>query len=165
MGALSLSALDYFLTDRLRIYPIPLCNDWRKADINIQILTYHLLSLPERFNVVIIDTITLLMTYGSPVSILNFFLACKDLTEQGRTVLLVVHSDTFSKKMLPRIISMCDVYLTLKLEEIGSRIVRVMEIIKHRGARPFKEAALYFEVKHREGIKELPYAKAKAKAV
>jgi len=165
MDSLSLHTLDYFLTDRLRIYPLVLRSDVKNADNSLQILTEHLSNLPEHFKLIIVDTITLFVAHSSPAAILNFFLACKELSEQGRTVLLVVHSHAFKQSMLTRAISICDAYLKLRLEEVGSRLIRVMEVIKLRGARPFTERVISFEVKPGAGIKELPFAKAKATAV
>ena len=165
MDSLSLHSLDHFLTDRLRIYPLVWHDDLEDTGKPLRVLCHHIASLPKHFRLVIVDTITLLAAHSSPAPVLDFLLACKEICGQGRIVLLVVDSHTFGRETLSRAISLCDFHLRLRLEEVGCRLMSVLEVPKMRGARPFAEKDISFEVKPKLGICKLPYSKARATAV
>jgi flagellar protein FlaH len=69
---------------------------------------------------------------------LIFFSACKNLCDQGRTILLVAHSYAFDEEVLSRSRSLCDAHFRIKLEQMGDRLVKKLEVLKVRvlTARP-----------------------------
>ncbi len=161
MNSLSLSALDYLLTDRLRVYPLSLRARLKNTRKPFQCLVEHFMELPERFQVIVVDSLTVLVTHSNPVPLIDFFWACKDLCNAGRSVLLVTHSHAFDVEVLSRISSLCDAHLRLRLEQVGDRFVKIMEVLKVRGAERPTGEIVSFEIEPRVGMRIIPLAKAR----
>ena len=161
MDSLSLYALDHFLTDRFRIYPVTLSSDIRDAKKPLRLLIEDLARLPEHINLVIIDSITLLMSHSNPVSTVDFFWACKELCVKNRSILLVAHSFGFDEETLTRASSLCDAHLRLRLEQVGSKLIKVLEVLKVRGADRPTGDIISFEIEPKIGMRIIPFSRAK----
>ena len=161
MDSLSLFTMDYFLTDRLRIYPLTLESGMKQGKQRFWFLSDHMRNLPARYTLLIVDSVTLLVAHSDPVAVMDFFWACKRLCDEGRTVLLVAHSYAFEEEMLSRSRSLCDAHFRLRLEQIGDKMAKMMEVLKVRGAdRPTGEVVT-FEIEPKTGMRIIPLAKAK----
>jgi flagellar protein FlaH len=159
MDSLSLTTLDYFLCDHLRIYPLAFSSgSCRKI---FKLLTIHFSRLPDNFKLVIVDSITLLISHSKPVHIIDFFSECKDLCEKGRSIILVAHSYAFEEDMLSRTRSVCDARLKLRLEEVGDRMVKLLEVLKVRGADRPTGDVVSFDVEPKLGMRIIPLSKAR----
>ena len=162
MDSLGLDVTDYFLLDRLRIYPLQVSAKNKDSESAFSLLTRHVECLPELFEVIIVDSVTNLVTHTNETSVIDFFLACKKLCDQGRTIFLVVHSYAFDEKMLIRVRSLCDAHLKLRLEEVAERLIKVLEVSKVRNAERTTGAIISFDVEPMMGMKIIPITKAKA---
>ena len=111
MASLSLDVTDHFLVDLLRVYPLNIAGCEMDAKTVFERLSAHIELLPAGFKVIILDSLTNIVTHSGETSVLDFFLRCKELCENGRTIILVVHSYAFDDGMLIRIRSMCDAHL------------------------------------------------------
>ena len=161
MDSLSLFTLDHFLTDRFRIYPLTLESNLRQGKQRFLFIAEHLRNLPKRFSLLIVDSVTLLVAHSNPVAVMDFFWACKRLCDEGRTVILVAHSYAFEEEMLSRSRSLCDAHFRLRLEQIGDKMAKIMEVLKVRGAdRPTGEVVT-FEIEPKTGMRIIPLSKAK----
>lgn len=161
MDSLSLFTLDHFLADRFRIYPVTLQSNLRQGKQRFLLISDHLRGLPRRFNLLIVDSITLLVAHSNPVAVMDFFWACKRLCDEGRTVILVAHSYAFEEEMLSRSRSLCDAHLRLRLEQIGDKMAKIMEVLKVRGAERPTGDVVTFEIEPKTGMRIIPLAKAK----
>jgi len=161
MDSLSLFTLDHFLADRFRIYPLTLESNLRQGKQRFLFISEHLRNLPKRFSLLIVDSVTLLVAHSNPVAVMDFFWACKRLCDEGRTVILVAHSYAFEEEMLSRSRSLCDAHFRLRLEQIGDKMAKIMEVLKVRGAdRPTGEVVT-FEIEPKTGMRIIPLSKAK----
>jgi flagellar protein FlaH len=61
-----------------------------------------------------------------------------------------------------RLGAMCDVHLRLRIETMGSKMIKVMEVAKVRGAEMNTGNIVSFDVEPGLGIRVIPYSKAKA---
>jgi len=161
MDSLSLSVLDHFLADHLRIYPLIFHGNMQGGNKPFYVLTHHFSRLPESFKLIIIDSITLLVAHSNPVAIIDFFSRCKGLCGEDRTVILVAHSYAFEEDMLARTRSLCDARFRLKLEQVGDRMVKLMEVLKVRGADRPTGDIVSFDIEPRVGMRIIPLAKAR----
>ncbi|MBI4282198.1 MAG: AAA family ATPase [Chloroflexi bacterium] len=117
LASLGMDVLDYFLADRLRIYPLSFASELKDPEVPSRNLLRHISTLPESFAVVIIDSVTNLVVHSDETKIIDFFSAAKSLCEGGRTLFVVVHSSAFSETMLIRVRSLCDAHFRLHLEQ------------------------------------------------
>jgi flagellar protein FlaH len=57
---------------------------------------------------------------------------------------------------------MCDAHLRLRIETMGSKIIKILEVSKVRGAEMTTGNIVSFDVEPNWGIKVIPYSKARA---
>ena len=157
MASLNLDVTDYFLGDRLRVYPLEMSstkeNDTKEA---FRVLLDHFDSLPVRFKLTIVDSLTGLVSHSDDRAIIDFFASCKQLCDRGRTII------AFDDRMLIRIRSLCDSHLVLKVDQVGERLIKIMEVAKVRNADQSTGNIISFDVEPGMGMKIIPISKAKA---
>ncbi len=161
MDSLNLFTLDHFLMDRMRIYPLSMRGDVDDTQSRFQALLDHFDKLPDYYKLIIVDSITLLVAHSDKGSNVDFFSACKNLCDQGRTIILVAHSYAFDEEVLSRTRSLCDAHFRIRLENMGDRLVKSMEVLKVRGADRSTGDVVTFEVEPKVGMRIIPMSKAK----
>ncbi|OGO19555.1 MAG: hypothetical protein A2144_09300 [Chloroflexi bacterium RBG_16_50_9] len=161
MDSLSMSVLDHFLADQLRIYPLSFRADIKSGQKPFHVLTHHFSKLPDNFRLLIVDSITLLVAHSNTVSIIDFFSRCKFLCDEGRTIIVVAHSYAFEEDMLARTRSLCDARFRLRLEQVGDRMVKLLEVLKVRGADRPTGDVVSFDIEPMVGMRIIPLAKAR----
>ena len=95
------------------------------------------------------------------MAIIDFFSRCKGLCDEGRTLILVAHSYAFEEEMLSRTRSLCDARFRLRLEQVGDRMVKLMEVLKVRGADRPTGDVVSFDIEPKVGMRIIPLAKAR----
>jgi archaeal flagellar protein FlaH len=162
MESLSMNVLDHFLADHLRIFPLTFRNaNMQGGTKPFFVLTHHFTHLPQDFKLIIVDSMTLLVAHSNPVAIIDFFSKCKSLCDQGRTIILVAHSYAFEEDMLSRTRSLCDARFKLRLEQVGDAMIKLMEVLKVRGADRPTGDVVSFNIEPKIGMKIIPLAKAR----
>ena len=162
MGSLSLEVTDYFLVNQMRIHVMHISSKNIDADTTFSLLAQHIHGLPEEFKVIVVDAVTNIVTHSQETSIIDFFSSCKAFCDDGSTLFIVVHSYAFDEKMLIRVRSLCDAHLTLRLEQVGERLVKMMEVSKVRNAERTTGNIISFDVDPGLGMRIIPISKAKA---
>ena len=161
MDSLSLDVLDFFLMDRLRIYPLAVRSNLQDVEKPLRLLMNHFTHLPEHLKLLIVDSMTILVAHSNPVLIMDFFSECKNLCGKGRSIFIVAHSYAFDEELLARSRSLCDAHLKLKLEQVGDRLVKIMEVLKVRGADHATGEVVSFDIQPKIGMRIIPLGKAK----
>jgi archaeal flagellar protein FlaH len=161
MDSLSLFTGDHFLLDRLRIYPLSIRGDEENTESRFRMLRKHFENLPSSYKLIIVDSITLLVAHSDQVANVDFFSACKNLCDQGRTIILVAHSYAFDEEVLSRSRSLCDAHFRIRLEQMGDRLVKILEVLKVRGADRATGDVVSFEVEPKVGMRIIPMSKAR----
>ena len=161
MDSLSLFTVDYFLTDKFRIYPLTIRSTTGRGKKFFKLLSSHLESLPPQFKLVIFDSMTQFVAHNKSVDVIDFFWTCKQMCDQGRSVFLVAHHYAFEEEILARSRSVCDTHLRLRLEDLGDRMIRSMEVLKVRGAEKSTGEIVSFEIEPKAGMRIIPLSKAK----
>ena len=162
MESLNLDVTDYFLCDRLRVYPLELPAKDADSSQSFNELLHHFGTLPAHIGLIIVDSLTSLVAHSEHTDIIDFFAGCKQVCDNGRTVVAVVHSYAFDNQMLIRIRSLCDAHLVMKMEQVGERLIKVMEVAKVRNADQTTGNIISFDVEPGIGMKIIPMSKAKA---
>jgi archaeal flagellar protein FlaH len=162
MESLNMNVLDHFLADHLRIFPLTFHNAAMQGGAKpFYVLTHHFTHLPQEYKLIIVDSITLLVAHSNPVAIIDFFSRCKSICDQGRTVVVVAHSYAFEEDMLSRTRSLCDARLKLRLEQVGDSMIKLMEVLKVRGAERPTGDVVSFNIEPKIGMRIIPLAKAR----
>ncbi len=162
MASLSLYVTDHFLVDRFRVYPLHISGQDVDSQLVFDKLYKHFKRLPKAFKVIIVDSVTNVVTHGQQHEIIEFFINCKELCDEGLTVITVVHSYAFDEGMLIRVRSLCDAHLKLKMEEVGERLTKMLEVSKVHNADRTTGNVLSFDVEPHLGMRIIPITKARA---
>ena len=160
MQSLNLDILDYLLLSKLRIFPIDTKKTRRSLSGGLMPL---LTSCADKgIDLAVIDSITYYVTHASIEEVLTFFEDCKVLCDRGLSIFCVAHSYAFDENVMVRLGSMCDAHLRLRIETMGSKMIKILEVAKVRGAEMKTGNIISFDVEPSWGIKVIPYSKAKA---
>ena len=160
MESLSLDVSDFFIFGNLKIYPIHVEGVEWAADIPF--LDYIIADVKSKQQeVIVLDSLTVFVSDATEADILNFFAACKNLCDQGKTILITVHTFAFNEELLTRVRSICDAHLSLKKEEVGEKLVKTIEVAKIRGVQKTTGNVIAFEVEPQFGLRIIPVSRAK----
>jgi flagellar protein FlaH len=161
MDSLAMNVMDHFLADHLRIYPLTFRSNIQGGQKPFYVLNHHFSRLPKEYKLIIVDSITLLIAHSNPVAIIDFFSRCKDLCDEGRTIIVVAHSYAFEEDILSRTRSLCDARFRLRLEQVGDSMIKIMEVLKVRGAERPTGDVVSFDIEPKLGMRIIPLAKAR----
>ncbi len=159
MESLGLSITDYILLGWVKIFQIKSTISMR--DNAFGTIVKGIEAHPE-YKVVVVDAVTPFIAHSSTEEIIRYFEACKGLCDSGKTILNVAHTYAFDEQLLIRIGSVCDAHLRLRIEEVGEKLVKVLEVAKIRGADKNTGNIISFDVEPGMGLKVLPMGRAKA---
>jgi flagellar protein FlaH len=162
MESMSLDISEYFAWGYLKVFPLHVVGfEWKKEEM-VGILSHLITHIQNsKSQVVIVDSLTLFTEYAETDSILTFFTNCKSLVDQGKTILVTLHTYAFEEDTLVRIRSICDAHLNFKKALVGDKYVMVMEVVKVRGARKTTGNIVSFEVHPGYGMKIIPMSFAR----
>lgn len=161
MDSLAMEVQDHFLADHLRIYPLTFHSSMQGGQKPFYVLNHHFSRQPQEYKLIIVDSITLLVAHSNPVAIIDFFSRCKALCDEGKTIIVVAHSYAFEEDMLSRTRSLCDARFRMRLEQIGDSMIKLMEVLKVRGAERPTGDVVSFDIEPKMGMRIIPLAKAK----
>jgi len=159
MRSLGLDVLDYLLLGRLHVYSVESAGAEKKSTFDTVLRVMD--ALPEH-DVVVVDSLTPVIVHNDVESVLRYFDQCKKRCDRGKTVLNVAHSYAFAEDLLIRLRSVCDAHFRLHIEEIGDKLVKVLDVAKVRGADQQTGNSLSFDVVPGMGMRIMPLGKAKA---
>lgn len=154
MVSLDLDVTDYFLCDRLRVYPVKPADDADSTG-SLDSLLRHFESLPIDIRLIIVDALTGLVPQGDERQAVDFFAGCKQLCDLGRAIILAMESDGEDSQLLERARDICDSHLMLRIGEQDEHHERVMEIAKLNNIAADEGKLVHFSVEPGFGLKVL----------
>jgi archaeal flagellar protein FlaH len=158
MRSLNLDILDYLLLGSLRVFSIETSTLGRQAIPTLVSAMKH----EKGRDMVFVDSLTSSIPQSSDNEVLAFFEESKRLCSDGTTIITIVHSHGLSRELLTRVRSLCDAHLRLRTEEVGSKLVKTLEVTKVRGADQATGNIVSFEVEPGWGMRVIPINKVKA---
>jgi flagellar protein FlaH len=164
MESVGFNVVNYYLRGRLTIYSTQTPRvKWVKStgrDL-LSLTLNHMVSTVDKYDVYAIDSFSILVSGSKAEDIANFLTIAKRLVDKGKLILLTIHSEGLPESLHSRLKAIADGYIELKNAEMGGRILKVMNIIKLKGARTVFENMITFEVDPAFGIKLVPMALTK----
>ncbi len=159
MDSLGLNIFNYILLGWMKIFPITMSVIAREDafDAIVAGIQEH----PDH-KVIVVDAITPVVAHTKTEDVLRYFELCKSLCDSGRTIVNVAHTYAFDSQLLIRIGSACDGHLRLRIEEVGEKLVKVLEVSKIRGADKNTGNIVSFDIEPGIGLRVMPIGRAKA---
>ncbi len=162
MESMSLDVSEFFAWGYLKVFPLHVAGfEWKKEEMTNILAKLIAFIQASKAEVIVIDSLTLFTEYAETDSILTFFTNSKSLIDQGKTILITLHTYAFEEDTLVRIRSICDAHLIMKKAMVGDKYVMVMEVFKVRGARKTTGNIVSFEVHPGYGMKIIPMSFAR----
>jgi flagellar protein FlaH len=158
MGSLSLEVTDFVLLAKLKIFPITASKLNLTPNQIFSMLLEHL-SRFKGLDLVVVDSLTTFITHTSIEDTMSYFENCKQLCDEGISVINVVNSYAFNEAGLARVRSISDAHLRLRTEQLGDLIIKVLEVAKVRGAELSTGNIVSFDVEPMLGMKIIPVSK------
>lgn len=159
MESLGLNILDPLLLGWLKIYPVETSK--MGLSTTFDIIFSGIRRYPD-YKMVVVDSLTPVIAHTSVEEVISYFEGCKKLCDQGKTIINIAHTYAFDEDVLIRIRSVCDAHFRLRIEEVGDKLVKVLEVAKVRGADKNTGNILSFEVEPGLGMRVMPISRAKA---
>ncbi len=159
MESLGLSILDALLLGWVKIFQIEPSK--MKTMNTFETIITGIRAYPT-YKLIIIDSLTPVLAHTSLDQIIDYFEHCKKLCDGGRSIINVAHTYAFDEQVLIRIRSVCDAHLRLRIEEVGDKLVKVLEVAKVRGADKSTGNIMSFDVDPGIGMRIMPMGRAKA---
>ena len=161
MESIGLEVYEY-RPDKLQIYPLPEREESGSPESLLSLVAKNFLKLPPKCEFIVVDAITALAAPCPEQAVIDFFISCKRLCAQGKTVALSVDSYAFSNEMFARLSSMCDSYLSLGSEKVGKKGVRTLEVRKVDNIELSRDNMISFLVDPNTGMRIIPYSRTRA---
>ncbi len=161
MASLSLDILDFLLLRRLKILEVSTQRSGLTPDQVFEMLLDSMRA-DRTSDLMAVDSLTTFVTHSSAEESLAYFEECREICADGRTIINVAGSYAFDTATLGRLRSMCDAHLSLRVEEVGDQLVKILEVAKVRGASKTTGNIITFDVEPNMGMRVIPISKAKA---
>jgi flagellar protein FlaH len=161
MKSLRQDITDFYLVGRINIYALRSAPSAEEALTLLKSALKHMAASNDR-ELIAFDSLSLFVTNIPSQETLGFFTKAKDLCDQAKTLLLIMHSYAFDQPMFVRIRSISDAYLRLRVQELGDRLLKELEVVKIRGAELSTGNVVAFDVEPNLGMRIIPMTKAKA---
>ena len=158
MQSLNLDVLDYLLLNKLGVYPVQVAE---MKEGGLQAMGDAMWKV-RHYGAVYMDSLTSLIAYSPEQDVIRFFENCKSLSGDDTTIFVVVHPHALTESLLIRIRSLCDALLRLRIEEVGDRLIKTLEVAKIRGANKKTGNIVSFDIEPGWGLRIIPVSKARA---
>jgi len=162
---LSLDMTDEFLKGLIRIMPAHMEGvRWAKkvARDLLHVLGNYMARVKDEYDVFIVDSFSVLAVYTDASVVLDFLTRARTLVREGKLIILTIHPSVLPDEIMIRIRAISDSYIKLDFAEVGGRLIKVMKVVKLRGATGPVDSTIAFDVDPAFGIKVVPLAFAKA---
>jgi len=114
-------------------------------------------------DMMVVDSLTTFVSHGVSDEAVAYFEECREIcSDYGKTIMNISNSYAFDNSTLARLRSMCDAHLSLRVEEVGDKLVKIMEVSKIRGASKTTGNIITFDVEPNLGMRIIPISKASA---
>jgi len=158
MASLNLDILDHLLLGNLKVYPVQVAE---MKEGGLQVMSDAMWQI-RKGGSLYMDSLTSMIAYSPEQEVLKFFEDCKRISGDEATIFVVVHSHALTESLLIRIRSLCDALLRLRIEEVGDRLVKTLEVAKIRGANKKTGNIVSFDIEPGWGLRIIPLSKARA---
>ena len=159
--SLNLNVLDNCLLGRFRVYPIKASRAKNGTGKALEALIDAVYTQRDQ-DMVVVDSLTSFITQASTDDVIAFFEECKSLCNADMSIVLVFHTYAFEPSLLVRLSSLCDAHLRLSTEIMGTKLMKILEVCKIRGAQKATGDVASFDVEPGWGMRIIPFSKARA---
>ncbi len=154
----------YYLSRQLEVYSAHIGSSrWdREWSLRVSAKLASFVRSIRNTDLIVIDSITPILTqmqFNEAATLISLF---RRETKRGITIILTLHPGLVRNDVLSFMKASSDVYFKLGLADIGGKQVKVLSVIKIRGAPMPAETTIAFDIDPAFGIKIVPVVVAHA---
>jgi flagellar protein FlaH len=159
MESLGLGIIDSLLLGWMKIFTVEASQ--MRASNTFDHIVEGILAFPT-YHLIVIDSLTPVIAHSTTEEVIDYFEKCKKMCDNGKTIINIAHTYAFDEQVLIRIRSACDAHFRLRIEEVGDKLVKVLEVAKVRGADKNTGNIMSFDVDPGIGMRIMPVGRARA---
>jgi flagellar protein FlaH len=164
MESVKLDTYAYYLSGQFSIYPLHVEGGrWSEflSSFFLRVTTNFLELKKQHYDVIIIDSLSVLTVETPPYEFLTFITRLKNLVSDGITVALTFHPQFLSEDSIMKLRASSDVYFVLKNASISGIDVKVMRIVKLWGVSGERKSSITLEINPQIGLRVMPLSGVK----
>ena len=146
MESIGLYVANYLKSGELQIYPLDPSGPDPHPELALEFLAQGIERLPSHHQVIILDSISGIAANSQESAMLSFFSRCRRICGSGRTVILTIHQNIFEDKLLNQLRALCDAHFSLSVQNVGNKLVKVLEVRKVHSAELVTDNVFKFDV-------------------
>jgi len=159
MKSIKLDAYPYYLSRQLNIYPLHVeGGKWSRFMSSLFFkVTRNFLELhKDRYDVVLIDSLSVLTVDTPPHEFLTFITRMKNLVSDGKTIILTFHPGFLPENSIMKLKASSDVYLVISNARVAGISVKMLNVVKLWGTSGDRKGSITLEVNPHLGLRVLP---------
>lgn len=159
MKSIKLDAYPYYLSGRLKIYPLHVeGGNWSRflSSLFFKVTRSFLELKKALYDVVVIDSISVLTVNTPPHEFLTFITRMKNIVSDGKTIILTFHPKFLDEHSIMKLRASSDIYLTISNAKFAGLPVKVLKIVKLWGTSGERKGAVTLEINSHLGLRVLP---------
>lgn len=164
MESIRLDPYSYYLYGHLKIYPLHIEGGrWSKAMSSFFLMvTANFLELKKQnYDVVIIDSLSVL-TLDTPLyEFLTFITRVKNLVADGKTVILTIHPEFMSVESIMKLRANSDAYFVMENACISGIDVKLLRTVKLWGVSGERKSSITLAINPQIGLRVMPLSGVK----
>lgn len=130
--------------------------DEKIGRISLRVISNFFASYMDRFDAMFIDSLSILASYSSRNTIMDFLAFLRSEARLGKTFLLTIHPGAIEEDLALRLRASSDIYLYLDLIDFGGKIYKVIQVRKIYGTEVPAEASIVFDIDPSIGFRIIP---------
>lgn len=164
MESVKLDTSSYYLSGQFNIYPLHVEGGrWSEflSSFFLRVTSNFLELKKKTYDVVIVDSLSVLTVETPPYEFLTFITRLKNLVSDGKTVIITFHPEFLSEDSIMKLRASSDVYFILKNASISGIDVKVLRIVKLWGVSGERKSAITLEINPQIGLRVMPLSGVK----
>jgi len=159
MRSIKLDPYPYYLKGMLNIYPLHVeGGKWNRflSSLFFKVTRNFLELYKDRYDVVVIDSLSVLTVDTPPYEFLTFITRMKNLVSDGKTIILTFHPGFLHENTIMKLKASSDVYLVISNGKVAGIPVKVLSVVKLWGTSGERKESVTLEVNPQLGLRVLP---------
>jgi flagellar protein FlaH len=164
MESVKLDVYNYYLSGQLDIYHLHVeGGKWSEflSSFFLRVAANFLELKKRHYDVVVIDSLSVLTVGTPPHEFLTFVTRMKNLVSDGKTVVVTFHPEFLSEESIMKLRASSDVYLMLKNTSISGIDVKLLRIVKLWGVSGERKSSITLEINPQIGLRVMPLSGVK----
>lgn len=161
MASIGLNVTKSLRANKISVHPVPEPSGGEEAVSVLNDLARAIESRSRASQLIVVDSITDLAGSCPEQSVIGFFSALRSPANEGKTVLISIHSYAFGSEMFYRLRTLCDGYFSLSSEQVGGKALRTLEVNKINTTEQSRDNMISFVVEREVGMRLIPVVKSR----